>query len=471
MDIFLQFLGAAYFVFALLNLRWAVLLLPLFFPAYLLKFYLFGVPFPITEVFIDVTFLAWILRTVWDLFKHKISWKQLLEPYNKKWGLAVAGIVVASIISALITPQSVVMMDGNTVFYGRKVALGILKSWIVAPVMMLMLFAWVVRTGKDMKAALNSYVGSSVFIAAWGVFQFLTGRYITPDGRASGPFNSANYLALFITPALFYALVRLKDYLSVHQVPWWKKIMHLFVRHDDEQRSRFFHVLVWTFAFVLLLFGVLFTKSYAAFLSIFVACLLWFGVNFKTWRRFPWKTVLIVVALLVLIAVVVIALDPAKWELFFQFTQRTSSGVRVEIYTIATKLLLEHPVQGIGLGMFPAAYQLEGPHILGHDPYEWNMLHPHNVFLAFWLNLGLLGFLSLLGLMKVCFQKGWAYLKKFHHLEPLSVQWFHGLGLMMFVIIFVHGLADTPFFKNDLALLFWLVVSLILLPAGEEDTE
>lgn len=465
MDLFLQLLGLAYFVFALWNLRLAVLLLPLFFPAYLLKFDLGGVPFPMVEVFIYVTFLAWVAQTALSLFKRKLSWKDLVEPYKKSWWLGVLGIVIAAVISVFITPQSVVMMDGNTVFYGRKIALGILKSWIIAPVLMLMLFARVMRTGKDMTLALNAYTITSVFLASWAVYQVLTGQYITPDSRASGPFNSANYLALFITPALFYAMVRMKDFFIAAEESWWKKIVHIFHRGKEQNGSRIFLAVAWAAGFLLLLFGLMFTKSYAAFLAFFAACLLWGAVQVKNWKKFPWKIIVTAVGIVFLITLGLISLDPAKWQLFFQLGTRTSSGVRVEIYTIAARLVLEHPVQGIGLGMFPAVYQLEGPRILGQDPYEWNMLHPHDEFLAFWLNLGLLGFLSFLWIVKACFQKTWNAFKGFRFAEHLSLPWFHTVGLLMFIIILVHGFVDTPFFKNDLALLFWLVVGVMMFPA------
>jgi len=445
-------------------LRLAVLLLPLFFPAYLLKFDVGGVPFPLVEVFICGTFLAWILQTAHRLFRKKISFQELLQPFRQRWWLAVLGIFAAGVISTLITSQSVVMMDGNTVFYGRKVAMGILKSWIIAPILMLALFTVFMRSAKDMKIALNSYAVSAIFLAVWGIYQVLTGQYITPDARASGPFNSANYLALFIAPALFYALVQLKEFVMVSPDPWWKKISHFFWRHPRHQREKFFMALVWTGGFFLLFFGLLFAKSYAAFMAFFAACLFW-GASYIRWgKKFPWKAVILGGVVLILIILALISLDPAKWQTFFQLGTRTSSGVRVEIYTIAMNLIFKYPLQGIGLGMFPAVYQLEGPGILGRDPYEWNMLHPHNVFLAFWLNLGIIGFFSFLWIIKICFQKAWKYLQTLGQIPAGSLSWFRGLGLFLLVILLVHGFVDTPFFKNDLALLFWLVVALIMLP-------
>jgi hypothetical protein len=38
-----------------------------------------------------------------------------------------------------------------------------------------------------------------------------------------------------------------------------------------------------------------------------------------------------------------------------------------------------------------------------------------------------------------------------------------GAGLIvMLVVFFIHGLIDVPYFKNDLAMLWWVMAALIL---------
>ena len=62
--------------------------------------------------------------------------------------------------------------------------------------------------------------------------------------------------------------------------------------------------------------------------------------------------------------------DTEKFKQFFDFTNRSSSGVRVQIYTIAWDLIKQHPILGIGLGQFEQVYQTQAVSILGTAPFN-----------------------------------------------------------------------------------------------------
>ena len=89
--------------------------------------------------------------------------------------------------------------------------------------------------------------------------------------------------------------------------------------------------------------------------------------------------------------------------------------------------------------------------VLGEAPFEWNMLHPHNIFLAFWLNMGLAGLIAFVWLCG----KALLWLTEEDTKE-------RPLAALMVVVILVHGLFDTPYFKNDLAFQFWLLMAILL---------
>jgi O-antigen ligase len=87
---------------------------------------------------------------------------------------------------------------------------------------------------------------------------------------------------------------------------------------------------------------------------------------------------------------------------------------------------------------------------------EWAVPQPHNIFLAFWLQAGLLGFAGFLMLLFFIFNALFRILqdkKNATLAAPL-------LGFFLYVVL--HGLIDTTFWKNDLAFLFWVCAFLVL---------
>ena len=235
-------------------------------------------------------------------------------------------------------------------------------------------------------------------------------------------------MALYITPALYYSL--------------WK-ISKINIKLKDQIYKK--ENLLFVIGFILISLGLLFSKCYTAMAALAVVVCLSILIKSK-------KIVLggVAIVLTILIAgLVVYKIDPGKWDKMFNFADRNSSSVRLEVYTIDFYLLERNWLLGIGLGQFPAKYQLSTFDALGHAPYEYEMLHPHNLYLAFWLNLGVLGIIALLIIIINSFR---------HLINSSSDKDIVLLGGAMFAIILIHGFFDTPFFKNDLAYIFWLTV-------------
>lgn len=454
--------------------------LPLFFPAYLWRTELLGVPFTFVEVLIYLLLVVFLARgTVWIL-------KTGIRPALKKLPLfdgskkcpclfmwPVLLLVASAVLGVMFAQEKILLIDGQTFFYGRKVAMGIFKGWILAPIMMFALFHVSIKKSRQILKVLNYYTVSAVFLSLWGLFQVITQSFITPDARASGPFESANYLALYSAPAVLYILIRVKESVfpvshlakyTLWRLPFRRRKMPL------ETPENFLFI----FAFLLLALVLLFTKSYAAMLAVFFAGVFYFGLEYleyyksKEIRKFPWKMVVLAVLFAVMVMSAIFMIDASKLQALFQFGMRNSSSVRVEVYTIALNLLKENWFTGIGLGQFPAVYQLESVRILGHVPYEWNMLHPHNLYLTMWLYLGLPGFAAFLWIIYLLVAQSWKNLKTFAFNKIGEIPKIRVIGLSLLMIILIHGCLDTPFFKNDLALLFWMVASVIALAEKKE---
>ncbi|HEX7586138.1 MAG TPA: O-antigen ligase family protein, partial [Patescibacteria group bacterium] len=136
-----------------------------------------------------------------------------------------------------------------------------------------------------------------------------------------------------------------------------------------------------------------------------------------------------------------------KLRAIYAVSERSSIASRLMIWKTAGKLAHDNPVWGIGPGNFQNKY-LEYQKFF--PPYlEWAVSHPHNIFLAFFLYSGLAGTTGFVMLVFFWFRD---ILKK----EDSALKTIF-LGVMIYALL--HGLVDTTYFKNDLAVIFWLSFS------------
>ena len=215
--------GLAYLAFGLFRLRSAIIWLPLFIPTYLIKGEFGGIPVTLVEVLIYTLVVAYLIRSIKALVEKKSGIGALFsgvvnfiapqESLFKKYGwliVGMAGILVAAGLSFLVTEKELPILYGN-VYPSLRIALGILKGWILAPILYALLLLGVVRKTKEGLDVLNAYTISAVILSLWALYQVIAQDFITPDMRASGPFENANYLALYIGPALLYMTIRVRD--------------------------------------------------------------------------------------------------------------------------------------------------------------------------------------------------------------------------------------------------------------------
>ncbi|MDO8260559.1 MAG: hypothetical protein Q7T50_03640, partial [Candidatus Magasanikbacteria bacterium] len=83
-------------------------------------------------------------------------------------------------------------------------------------------------------------------------------------------------------------------------------------------------------------------------------------------------------------------------------------------------------------------------------------MYPHNIFLNFWTELGLAGMVLFAWII------GRFLYIAFRLAQIDSKNKGIALGLLgAMVAIFVHGLVDVPYFKNDLAVVFWVLLAIL----------
>lgn len=81
------------------------------------------------------------------------------------------------------------------------------------------------------------------------------------------------------------------------------------------------------------------------------------------------------------------------------------------------------------------------------------LLYPHNIILNFWSEIGLLGAISFLVMWVYLFVASWKYCR---------IDKILGASLAAVLVVFlVHGLVDVPYFKNDLAMMWWVLAVIV----------
>ena len=143
-----------------------------------------------------------------------------------------------------------------------------------------------------------------------------------------------------------------------------------------------------------------------------------------------------------------------KWQSLFSFEERSSLSSRIMIWKAGERILEDTFPVGIGTGRFQEVYL---KYQIFFPPYlEWAVPQPHNFYLALLLETGLLGFVGVLLLMQSFF----SHLQGFISRETGGRKELAVLLVSLMLIYLLYGFFDTPYFKTDLAFLFWLLLSL-----------
>lgn len=397
-----------------------VALFPLIFPLYLLRGEFSGIPLTLPEVILVFMLGYFLIRErVWEKSFWRINGRSFLI-----WPIFL--FLLAAVLGVLVAPSESAFLDG-TPFPAKMKALGIFKGWIVFPLAYFYIARFYFKEKPALvKLASRALLASAFLLSFYAVYQAVSGNYTTVDFRASGPFESANYLALYVAPVAvfgFFSFFKSKN-----------------------KADKIFVALATLICFA----AVYFTRSYAAWISLFIGLFVGLLV-FLNKQSVKVKTVSAFLIAMTLSGLFVSQVNTDKFEQFTDFEGRSSSSVRMQVYEIAVTLIKENPVFGIGLGQFEQVYQVEATRILGEAPFEWIMIHPHNLFLALWLNMGILGLVAFVWILMKAVPWIWEKDQKERNIVAL-----------MLVVILVHGMFDTPVFKNDLAFQLWLILAMLI---------
>lgn len=302
-------------------------------------------------------------------------------------------------------------------------ALGQFKSVVLEPVIVFVLLINVMKTEEDRELILNSLILSGGVLALVTIVQYFWG-YGIPDPwqlitarRATAWFGYPNAVGLYLAPIFGLALGKSIFSRISHHWSWWLSAL----------TAALIPGAVWA------------SHTDGAAMAI-VASILVFGLFTK--QRWWW---VVGGALSLGLALAM----PATREALL--LQDVSGDVRRALWEGTWRLLQARPLTGTGLAGFPYWYDL-----YRNASHVELLLYAHNMFLDFWLQMTVLGLLAW----------GWIELRFFYLLKPVKRVFKDPILLACaasMVGLLVYGLVDVPYFKNDLAVLFWAIVGLAVI--------
>ena len=299
-------------------------------------------------------------------------------------------------------------------------ALGLYRAYFVEPVAIFYVAADLLRPSQVRRVLLSLAFGSSVFallnVAAFFV-SFVQGTFVL-GSPPTALYTSGPEVAMYLEPPLALAAG--------------------FVLFADQRRNRLL-ALAWL---AFLIPALTLTLSRGAYFAIAVLAL----VAIATSRARAWLSAALVVVVIALLQVPLI-----QRRLAGQFNLGDSATTirgRLSIFSDTISMLREHPIFGNGLGGYHYLFRGTIPEI-----------YPHNMWLTFWVEIGLLGMVAFAVIFFGLLYRGW---RAYSHASGFYRALLWGVSGSL-VLWGFHGLVDSPYWKNDMSVEFWILAALELI--------
>jgi O-antigen ligase len=349
------------------------------------------------------------------------GWDQL--PWRNPYTAPALLLLAGASLGAIFTPN-------------HREALGLWKAYFIEPMLAGVVIAWLARERRTARLLLLGLAFAGGVAAVVNLYAVGVGLAEHRDIAHLPPvllYRTANAVALFLVPLDAFALA--------------------ILLHSDDRRER------WAATIFLALTGaaVLLSLSRAGLgVLVLVAVLA---------ALFARRRVLVLGAIGVA-GLAALALPFIRRRILVELDLGSPDNtitLRLALWRSALNMLSHRPLTGGGLSGFKSSlrpYQVPA--------YAEDQIYPHNLFLNFWTETGLVGLAGFLWVAVQLLRTGMAGLRSGPWARVMSI------GLLgMLLAVFLHGQFDVPYFKNDLSVEFWALAGLQLgaLRAASNDNQ
>ncbi len=283
---------------------------------------------------------------------------------------------------------------------------------------------------------------STLSISIYAIIQKFTGWGIaTPQWaeesgrRVTAFFTSPNAVGLYLAPVL---MLTVSVIASTPRGINSAKQSHGTVERTEglPRRPAIAGLLAMTIFAVL---AIIFTKSQGALIGLGAGILVF--LFFSGYKK-------IAAAVAILAIIVALAVPSMRQAVLFQDTANQN---RLRLWGYTQIFLTQSPKNFVlGTGVRQFFRKAQKPY---YDKIVMErLIYPHNFFLNFWTEVGLIGMLAMMTILGYSFFLAYRIGRQN---KIISAGLFGALTVLL-----IHGLVDVPYFKNDLAFLFWVIIVL-----------
>lgn len=370
-------------------------------PAYAVRWHVAFYPTTLLEVGIGVTVVAYAIE----------AWRAGAIPaWRSPLTLPAAIFLLAGLVSVPVSPV-------------RLEALGLLRAYILEPIALFVVVVNVVRTEERARLVLYGLWLGGLAVSVPNLFVVLQAyRHHTLNSAVAAPvviYINANQWALFLVPLLAMAGAALLHGRDL----WLRRAAAVFCAVGGA--------------------AMLASFSRGGYLALAAVVLL---LALSHPRR------LWLAPALVVVGAIFSRLPPVASRLAHEENLADPNNTlesRLRVWRATLHMLRQHPIFGAGLSGYPK----------GVEPYRVaagaeKLQYPHNILLNFWSETGVLGVAAFAWVLVQGFRLTWRGWRR------ASPAWrpYHLGVLLALVAVMVHGLVDVPYWKNDLAAMFWILL-------------
>ncbi len=414
MTVIYLLLALCFGLYAWQDLRNAVLILIVLLPTYLLRIDFLGIPTTLLELMLLLAIVIGFIRlsSIYSSLVYPssvgagfslrewinirfINLRRLKPAATIGFGLGICLVLVSATIGIFISPD-------------KLAALGVYKAYFLEPLAFgLLLFVLLSQKKLTQEKLLSALGLSAILISIVAIVQWFIPLGIPIpwdiERRVTSVFDFPNAVGLYLAPIVTLAWIKSKENYR------------------------------WFVVSILGSIAIVLAQSEAAIVAVIVSVFI-FLLTQKQTR----KLALILGILTVLLA----GVSPFRSMIVEKLTLQDYSGqVRLSQWNEAWNMLRDRPVFGAGLSGYTTAL---APY---HQAKQYEIFqYPHNLFLNIWTELGLLGLVGF-GILVV------TILRRLKPAATIKGNFDRMVFFFPLLTMFIHGLVDVPFFKNDLSVL------------------